>query len=97
MEGLGVSLLQAASAGVPIVASDSGGISEAVRDGLNGLLVPPGDVQALGAAVARLLRYPNLADRMGRLGRVLMQNEFSIDGMVEGNLSVYRELLAERE
>lgn len=97
MEGLGVSLLQAASAGVPIVASDSGGISEAVRDGLNGLLVPPGDVQALGAAVGRLLRYPHLAGRMGRLGRVLMRNEFSIDVMVEGNLSVYRELLAERE
>ncbi len=43
MEGLGVSLLQAASAGVPIVASRVGGIPEAVRDGENGLLVPPGD------------------------------------------------------
>jgi len=93
MEGLGVSLLQAASAGVPIVASDAGGIPEAVRDGLNGLLVPPGDVQALGSAVARLLRHPRLAERMGRAGKVLMRSEFSTDAMVEGNLAIYRELL----
>jgi glycosyltransferase involved in cell wall biosynthesis len=96
MEGLGVSLLQAASAGVPIVASNAGGMPEAVRDGLNGLLVPPGDVAALGAAVGRLLRQPALAKRMGRAGRVLMRSEFSIDVMVEGNLTVYRELLTER-
>jgi glycosyltransferase involved in cell wall biosynthesis len=93
MEGLGVSLLQAASAGVPIVASDAGGIPEAVRYGLNGILVPPGNAAALGAAIARLLRHPDLAQRMGRAGRVLMRNEFSIDAMVEGNLAVYRELL----
>lgn len=93
MEGLGVSLLQAASAGVPIVASDAGGIPEAVRDGLNGILVPPGNTAALETAIARLLRHPALAQRMGRAGRVLMRNEFSIDAMVEGNLAVYRELL----
>ncbi len=93
MEGLGVSLLQAASAGVPIVASNAGGIPEAVRDGLNGILVPPGNAVALEVAIARLLRHPDLARRMGRAGRVLMRNEFSIDAMVEGNLAVYRELL----
>ncbi len=93
MEGLGVSLLQAASAGVPIVASDAGGIPEAVRDGLNGILVPPGNTAALETAIARLLRHPALAQRMGRAGRVLMRDEFSIDAMVEGNLAVYRELL----
>ena len=94
MEGLGVSLLQAASAGVPIVASRAGGIPEAVRDGLNGLLVPPDDAQALGAAVARLLRDPSLGRSLGRSGRALMRAEFSIDAMVEGNLAVYRELLS---
>lgn len=95
MEGLGVSLLQAASAGVPIVASDAGGIPEAVRDGFNGLLVTPGDVTALGAALGRLLQHRSLAVRMGRAGRVLMRSEFSIDAMVEGNLAVYRELLGD--
>ncbi len=95
-EGLGVSLLQASSAGVPIIASRAGGIPEAVREGVNGLLVPPGDVAALGQAIARLLRDPDLARRLGRGGRILMSAEFSIQAMVEGNLAVYRELLAER-
>ena len=93
MEGLGVSLLQAASAGVPIVASDAGGMPEAVRHGHNGLLVPPGNVAALRDAVARLLGETDLAKSMGRAGKELMRTEFSVDVMVEGNLAVYRELL----
>jgi glycosyltransferase involved in cell wall biosynthesis len=93
MEGLGVSLLQAASAGVPILASAAGGIPEAVRDGLNGVLVPPGDTAALGAALGQLLGDAALRRRLGEGGRELMRREFSIDTMVEGNLAVYRELL----
>lgn len=93
MEGLGVSLLQAASAGLPIVASDAGGMPEVVRHGRNGLLVPPADVAALAAAVAALLRDGGLAARMGLAGKALVREEFSVDAMVEGNLAVYRELL----
>jgi glycosyltransferase involved in cell wall biosynthesis len=93
MEGLGVSLLQAASAGVPIVASRVGGIPEAVNDGVNGLLVPPGDTAALATAIDRLLGDKRLAREMGAKGRELMRAEFSIDAMVEGNLAVYRALL----
>lgn len=96
MEGLGVSLLQAATAAVPIVASRAGGIPEAVRDGVNGLLVPPGDASALAEAMGRLLGDPCLARAMGEAGRKLMQEEFSVDAMVEGNLRVYREVLDER-
>ena len=93
MEGLGVSLLQAASAGVPIVASRAGGIPEAVRDGENGLLVPPGDSAALGAALAALLADAERRHALGAGGRALMAREFSIDAMVQGNLAVYRELI----
>lgn len=93
MEGLGVSLLQAASAGVPIVASRAGGIPEAVREGENGRLVPPGDVAALRAAIGTLLDEPKRRRALGMGGRALMAREFSIDAMVEGNLAVYRELL----
>jgi glycosyltransferase involved in cell wall biosynthesis len=96
MEGLGVSLLQAASAGLPIVACRAGGMPEAVRDGVNGLLVPPGDVAALGEAIARVLGDPALARNLGQAGRALVEREFSVDGMVEGNLAVYRELLDEK-
>jgi len=93
MEGLGVSLLQAASAGLPIIAVNAGGMPEAVRDGINGLLVPGGDSQALVDAISRLLSDPDLAATMGAAGRALVSNEFSIDAMVEGNLAVYRSLV----
>jgi glycosyltransferase involved in cell wall biosynthesis len=93
MEGLGVSLLQAAAAGVPVIASRVGGIPEAVADGETGLLVPPGDSEALAAAIARLLSDPAQARRLGAAGRARMRAEFSLDAMVEGNLAVYRELL----
>ena len=95
MEGLGVSLLQAASAGVPIIASGVGGIPEAVRDGENGRLVPPGDVGALRDALGALLADPAGRRALGEGGQALMRREFSIDTMVEGNLAVYRELLGE--
>lgn len=95
-EGLGVSLLQASAAGVPIVACRAGGIPEAVRDGVNGLLVAPGDAEALREAIGRLLRDPVLARVLGDGGRELVAKEFSPDTMVEGNLAVYREVLAEK-
>lgn len=94
-EGLGVSLLQASAAGVPIVACRAGGIPEAVRDGENGLLVPPRDIGALRDAIARVLSDAELARKLGQGGRDLIAREFSLDSMVEGNLSVYREVLAQ--
>lgn len=93
MEGLGVSLLQAACAGLPVVGSAVGGIPEAVHDGVNGLLVPPGDAAALGAAIHQLLANPALTSRLGEGGRALMREMFSVEQMVQGNLSVYREVL----
>lgn len=92
-EGLGVSLLQASANGVPIVASRAGGIPEAVRDGVNGLLVPPHDAVALGDAILALARDEPRRRSMGEAGRRLIATEFSVDAMVEGNLAVYRELL----
>jgi len=93
MEGLGVSLLQASAAAVPIVASRAGGIAEAVRDGVNGLLVPPGDAAALGSTLSGLLADIGLRRRLGAAGRALIRDQFSADSMVDGNLSVYRELV----
>lgn len=97
MEGLGVSLLQAAAAGVPIVASRAGGMPEAVRDGDNGLLVPPGDVDALYAALERLLGDGSLRQRLARGGPALIAREFSMTAMVDGNLAVYREVLKDSQ
>lgn len=95
LEGLGVSLMQAAAAARPIVASRTGGIPEVVHDEENGLLVPPGDSIRLGAAIDRLLADAHLRERLGAAGHALMVREHGIDAMVEGNLAVYREVLAE--
>jgi glycosyltransferase involved in cell wall biosynthesis len=93
MEGLGVALLQAASAGLPIVAVDAGGMPEAVEDGVNGRLVPPGNDEALANAIHQLLADETLRRRMGESGREKMRRGFSVQQMVLGNLAVYRALL----
>lgn len=93
-EGLGVSLLQASAAGVPIIASRAGGMPEAVRDGVNGLLVPPGDSAALRLAIVKLAADPALRRGLGVAGSALIDAEFSTAAMVAGNLAVYRELSA---
>ncbi|KAA0219028.1 MAG: glycosyltransferase family 1 protein [Proteobacteria bacterium] len=96
MEGLGVSLLQASAAAVPIVASRAGGLPEAVSDGVSGLLVTPGDVPGLVEALRRLLDDPALRRRLGEAGRRRILSGFTIEAMVEGNIAVYREILAQR-
>ncbi len=92
-EGLGVILLQASAAGVPIVATRAGGIPEAVENGVNGLLVPPDDPRALASAVSALLGDTLRARALGEAGRERVRSLFSVERMVEGNLSVYRGVL----
>lgn len=93
MEGLGVSLLQASAAAVPIIASRAGGMPEAVQDNVSGLLISPGDVKALIQMLRRLMDEPLLRRSMGDAGRNRILNEFSVDTMVEGNMAVYRKIL----
>ena len=91
-EGLGVILLQACAAGVPVVATPVGGIPEIVKDRVNGLMVEPGDADAFSRALIQLLEAKDMRIRFGRAGRALVETEFSIEAMVDGNLAVYREL-----
>ena len=97
MEGLGVSLLQAAAAGVPVVAFAAGGVTQAVADEHSGLLVPPGDSIALGAAIGRLLGDPALRARLGDNARRRVRAEFSIDAMVQRYAALYDVLAGEIE
>lgn len=97
MEGLGIALLQAAAAGIPVVASRAGGMPEAVLDGETGLLVPPGDHEALGRALCELLANSQLRQQFGLAGRKRMQSEFSIAEMVYGNYSIYLDCLLQAE
>jgi glycosyltransferase involved in cell wall biosynthesis len=93
MEGLGVILLQAGAAGIPAVATAVGGIPEVVKHEETGVLVPPADPMALAAAIRDLLSHPERARSMGDAARHRVRTEFSVDRMVEGNISVYREVL----
>jgi glycosyltransferase involved in cell wall biosynthesis len=92
-EGLGVALLQASASSVPVIAAKAGGIPEIVRDGSNGLTFEVGDSAALKAQLEQLLSDRELRDQLGKGGRLLACNEFSIEAMVEGNYQAYQELL----
>jgi len=69
VEGFGIVCLEANACEVPVVASDTGGITDAVADGETGILVPQENVEALAGALIRLLKDPALASRMGKRGR----------------------------
>jgi glycosyltransferase involved in cell wall biosynthesis len=94
IEGLGVSLLQAASAKVPIIATAAGGMPEIVRHGMTGLLVQPRDSQALKLAIESMISQPQQAAAMAEAAHQLVSVAFSIPAMVKGNLAVYKKLLA---
>ena len=94
-EGLGVSLLQASAAGVPVIATRAGGMPEAVSDEESGLLVEPGDADELAAALGRLIDDAALRRQLGEQGRTRVERDFSVEKMVDGNLAVYRELLGD--
>jgi glycosyltransferase involved in cell wall biosynthesis len=96
MEGLGVSLLQAAACGVPLVGGRAGGIPEIIQPGLNGELIEPGDVNALASALNTLLASADLRQRYGESGRKWVETHFSIAAMVEGNWAIYNRTLTVR-
>lgn len=78
-EGFGLVFLEAAAAGLPVVAGNGGAIPEVVRDGETGLLVDPESPEAVAGAIVRLLRDPGFARRLGEAGRRLAQEEFSYE------------------
>ncbi|MEM6638688.1 MAG: glycosyltransferase [Pseudomonadota bacterium] len=92
-EGLGVALLQAAAAGVAIVAADAGGIPEIVRPGETGWLVPPDRAEDLAEAILEALAHPDLREARATAAREHVRKRFSIDAMTRGNLAIYQRLL----
>ncbi|HEX8726400.1 MAG TPA: glycosyltransferase family 4 protein [Gemmatimonadaceae bacterium] len=94
-EGLGSVLLDALFLGRPIAATRAGGIPEVVRDGVDGLLVPTRDPEALGAAIARLVNDRSLAGRLGDAARERAE-QFSVERMTDGTERVYQAVLAGR-
>jgi glycosyltransferase involved in cell wall biosynthesis len=93
-EGMPMVLLEAAAAGLPIVATRVGGNQEVVRDGATGFLAPPGDDGALGAAMLRLMALPEAERRaMGAHGHDHVRQHYGLGRVVDRYEAVYREVL----
>lgn len=92
-EGLGNVVLEAMSAGVPVVASAVGGIVDVIRDGVDGRLLPPDDEQAWQSAVDSLLRDPERRALLAAAARHRIEAGFTIDAMTDAYLELYRDVL----
>jgi glycosyltransferase involved in cell wall biosynthesis len=92
-EGVPKVLIEAAACARACVATDTPGCREIVRDGVNGLLVPPDDGDALARALARLLDDPAERARMGKAGREIVLNGFTLRQVIGETLALYGELL----
>lgn len=88
-EGISLTLLEAMASGLPVVATRVGGNPEVVADGETGLLVPSGDPAALGQALVRLYREPDLAKRFGRAGRERVEKHFDLARMIREYEALY--------
>ena len=95
-EGLPLSMVLAMGAGLPVVASRVAGIPEVVTDGVSGLLVAPGDVADLAAALKRLVHDDTLRVLLGQEARAFVRPRFGVDGYVASVSAMYDRLLAEK-
>ncbi|MGA9164112.1 MAG: glycosyltransferase family 4 protein [Thiobacillus sp.] len=92
-EGFCMVVLEAAAAGIPSIGSRIYGVSDAIVEGETGLLVPPGDVQQLAAALSRLAVDEALRTRLALAGRTRVENEFRQEKVVAGYVNYFRKLL----
>ena len=89
-EGIPKALIEAAAAGRAIVTTDMPGCREIVHDGVNGLLVPPRNADAVAVALAKLIENPELRRQLGARGRARAEQEFGIDLVIQQTLALYR-------
>jgi len=92
-EGLPLSILEAMRAGLPVISSDVGGVRESVEDGVTGLLVPAGDVDAMRDGLLNLIRRPELRREYGEAGRDRYERDFTLNKMLTKTAGVYGELM----
>ena len=95
MEGFGIAVLEAMAMRKPVVATTTGGLPEIVQDGETGMLVPPGDADALARAVSSLLQDPARRRQLGEVGRARVVAHFTVEAMMDGLTSGYETVLAQ--
>jgi glycosyltransferase involved in cell wall biosynthesis len=93
-EGLGTAVLDALAMAKPVVATNTGGIPEIIRDGKTGRLVEPANPEALADGILELLSQTEAARFMANAGRAMVETHFSVDAMVDHNIEVYQKVAA---
>jgi L-malate glycosyltransferase len=93
-EGVPLAVCSGMAAGLPIIASDIGGLHEVLKNGLTGVLVPPRDERAFTEAVVALIENPGRARRLGEAARRFIENDYSLDQAAAALEQSYREVMA---
>ncbi|NDJ35770.1 MAG: glycosyltransferase, partial [Chloroflexi bacterium] len=94
-EGFGNAPLEAQAMGVPVVASDAGGLPENIADGVTGFIVPRRDPAAAAEKLALLARSPDLRARMGQAGRARVRAAFTLDRQIAAWVRLYGAVVAQ--
>ena len=89
-----MSIIEAMRAGMPIIASDVGGVNELVQDEVNGFLIPRGNISDLVDKLKYILHHKELIKSMGEASRKIYEEEYTADKMNQKILSVYNEVIA---
>ena len=92
-EGFPMSILEAMAAGLPVIATDVGGIPEVIRDGENGVLVPSQDPDSLANAICRVFDDLNYASELGKKARETIVNRYSLTTITEAYSKIYLSLV----
>jgi len=95
-EGFGIVALEAMALGVPVIASDIGGLSEIITHEVTGILVPSGDAQALSAACKRLVENPELKKSIVNAAREMVLDRYSMDSIGKQWMDMYQTLVSNR-
>jgi len=93
-ESFPLSILEAMSFGLPVLASDIDGIPEQVAHGESGFLVQVGDVRGLADCIEKLARRPDLRARFGERGRRIVKEKFGLEGSYQRTLGLWREVVS---
>ncbi len=92
-EGFGLTVTEALWKGKPVVASNVGGIPLQIKDGYNGFLLDPTDIEGFASRIIELLRNPEMAEVMGKRGKELVREKFLITRLLSNYMDLFTELL----